>query len=179
MRTAIGNLPTAHPLGERLPAVYLDDDFATRLTSAFDEVLAPVLLTLDCFSGYLDPRIAPPDFLAWLGTWVALAVDEGWSGAQPRELVARAVELHRWRGTRRGLAEHVELLTGGDVTIEDSGGCDWSPVPGGPLPGTAPAHVTVRVSVADPGRVDQRLRAAIAELVPAHVTVTVEILARR
>jgi phage tail-like protein len=176
MRTGIDDLPTPHPIGERLPAVYLDDTFTLHFTAALDEVLAPVFVTLDCLAGYLDPQLAPADFLDWLASWVALPVDESWSQEQRRELVARAVELHRWRGTCRGLATHARLLTGGEVEAVDTGGCVSSDRPGGPLPGTAMAGVVVRVRVPDPGSVDQRrLQATVSEAVPAHVRVTVEI----
>lgn len=179
MRAAIPNLPTAHPIAERLPAVYLDDDFTTRFTQALDDVLAPVLLTLDCFAQYLDPRIAPEDFVGWLAEWVAFPVDERWSSGQRRELVAHAVELHRWRGTKRGLATHVRLLTGGDVEVLDSGVCAWTERAGGPVPGDGPPRVVVRARVPDPSTVDQRrLHETVVELVPAHVRVTVEVLPR-
>jgi phage tail-like protein len=176
MRTALANLPTPHPIGERLPAVYLDSDLTMRFTEALDGVLAPVFLTLDCFAQYLDPRLAPADFLGWLAEWVAFPVDEGWTEAQRRELVAHAVQLHRWRGTKRGLAEHVRLLTGGEVDVVDSGLCAWSDRAGGPVPGSGPPQVLVRVQVADTSTVDQRwLHRAVVELVPAHVRVTVEL----
>lgn len=175
--TGIANLPTPHPIGERLPAVYLDDDFTQRFVAALDEVLAPVFLTLDSFPAYLDPRLAPEDFLPWLAGWVALTIDEGWAVQRRRELVAHAVELHRWRGTRRGLAAHVRLLTGGEVDIVDSGRCEWTDRPGEPVPGSGPPRVAVRVRVADPEAVDvAHLRAAVTEAVPAHVRVSVEIL---
>jgi phage tail-like protein len=177
MRKEIDGLPSPHPLGEQLPGVYLGDDLTMRLTAALDEVLAPVMLTLDCFAGYLDPRLAPPDFVEYLAGWVAFVVDESWGDAQRRELIARAVELHRWRGTSRGLSSHVELLTGGRVEVADSGSCTWSREPGGAVGGHSPAHVTIRVTVADPSTVDNRMRAAIAELVPAHVRTTVEVVA--
>ncbi|HEY0637168.1 MAG TPA: phage tail protein [Pseudonocardiaceae bacterium] len=176
MRTELSGLPTPHPIGERLPAVYQENDFVQEFTAALDEVLAPVFVTLDCFAGYLDPWLAPADFVDWLAGWVAVHPDEGRPLEQRRELVAGAVELHRWRGTRRGLLAHVRLLTGGDVELVDSGGCTHSDEPGGPLPGSAAATVTVRVRVADPAAVDQDLvRAAVAELVPAHITVEVEV----
>jgi len=177
MRLGLTRLPTPHPIGEQLPAVYAEDDFIQAFTAALDDVLAPVFATLDSFSAYLDPRLAPADFLDWLAHWVALDVDESWTPAQRRELITKAVELHRWRGTRRGLAEHVELLTGGIVDVTDSGGCVTPEQPGGPLPDPGRARVMVRVRVADPGRVNERrLRAAIAESVPAHVLVTIEVL---
>jgi hypothetical protein len=91
--------------------------------------------------------------------------------------VTRSVELHRWRGTQRGLAEHVRLLTGGAVEVTDSGGVVASPRPGAPLPDPGPPWVRVRVRVADPGRVDRRrLTATVVDAVPAHVRVTVEVL---
>jgi phage tail-like protein len=177
MRGESTALATAHPIGERLPAVYAEDDFAQRFTGALDHVLAPILTTLDCLDAYLDPRLTPDDVLDWLAGWVAFRLDEGWTGMQRRELVARAVELHRWRGTRRGLTEHVRLLTTGEVEVLDSGACALSEESGAPIPGTGPPSVTVRVRVDSPDAVDQRrLRAAVIEAVPAHVHVTVEVL---
>ncbi|MFI6099620.1 phage tail protein [Lentzea sp. NPDC051213] len=176
MRTAIDDLTSPHPLGERMPAVYVDDDFTQRFTQALDEVLAPVFTVLDCFAAYLDPRIAPADFVDWLAGWVALDLDENWSATQRRELVARAVRLHRFRGTRKGLAEHVWLLTGGRVDIADSGGVAVSARPGGPIPGSSPAHVLIRIRVTNPEAVDRaRITAAVRRMVPAHVATTIEV----
>ncbi|MGW6449147.1 phage tail protein [Lentzea sp. NPDC055074] len=176
MRAAVDDLVSPHPLGERMPAVYTDDDFTQRFTQALDEVLAPVFTVLDCLSAYLDPRLAPEDFVDWLAGWVALDLDENWSSAQRRELVARAVRLHRFRGTRRGLAEHVWLLTGGRVDIADSGGTATSATPDGPLPGRSPAHVLIRVRVEHPDAVDRaRITAAVRRMVPAHVATTIEV----
>ncbi|HEU4422529.1 MAG TPA: phage tail protein [Pilimelia sp.] len=174
MRTAIPDLPVAQPMGMSLPAVYLDDDFTQRLTQALDEVLAPVLLTLDCLSYYFDPRVCPADILEWIAGWVALTLDDTWTLEQRRALVANAVELHRWRGTRRGLADHVRLVTGVDVEVSESGGCTWSADSGGPLPGRPEPYVEVAVKQGQPVGVDDRwLRAMIADAVPAHVQVRV------
>lgn len=176
MRNAVDDLLSPHPLGERMPAVYTDDDFTQRFTQALDEVLAPIFTVLDCFAAYLDPRLAPEDFVDWLAGWVALDLDENWSATQRRELVARAVRLHRFRGTRRGLAEHVWLLTGGRVDIADSGGTATSTTPNGPVPGSSPAHVLVRVRVERPEAVDRaRITAAVRRMVPAHVATTIEV----
>jgi phage tail-like protein len=173
MRGALDGLPTAHPLEQRLPTVFRDDDFTVRFVGAFDEVLAPILSTLDCLADYLDPALAPPDFVAWLAGWVACDLDESWPVQRQRALVARAVDLHRWRGTPRGLAEQVRLFTGGEVTVTDSGGCVWSSSSGGALPGrTGPA---VRVTVLAAGVDEARLRAVVAGAVPAHVSCTVEV----
>jgi phage tail-like protein len=174
VRTGIADLPTAHPMGLRLPAVYVDDDFTQRLTQALDEVLAPVLLTLDCLAYYLDPETAPPDVLAWLAGWVALALDDAWTVERRRRLVANAVDLHRWRGTKRGLAAHVRLLTGGEVDVVDSGGCTWSAQAQGPLPGSARPWVEVQITGGRLAGADDRwLRAVVAEALPAHVPVRI------
>ena len=175
MRAAIASLPVAQPMGMSLPAVYLDDDFTQRLTQALDEVLAPVMLTLDCLAYYFDPKIAPADLVEWIAGWVALTLDDTWTLEQRRALVANAVELHRWRGTRRGLADHVRLVTGGDVEVHDSGGCTWSAESGGTLPGQSEPYVEIAVRRGRPADVDARwLRAVVAEAVPAHVPVRIE-----
>ena len=178
MRIGVPSLPTPYPIGDQLPAIYLQDDFTQRFTEALDAVLAPVFATLDSFAGYLDPTLAPPDFLDWLAGWVALDLDDSWTPVQRRALVANAVELHRRRGTRRGLAAHVRLISGGHVEITDSGGCSSSDRPSAPLPGSSPAQVGVRVRVPDPSTVDlRRLHAAVVEAVPAHVRVSIEVVA--
>jgi hypothetical protein len=48
MRGTVPGLASPHPLGGTLPALYADDSFAQRLCDGLDEVLAPVLATLDC-----------------------------------------------------------------------------------------------------------------------------------
>lgn len=177
MRSTVAGLATPHPIGESLPALYQEDEFAQRFVGALDEVLAPVFAVLDCLDAYLDPWLAPPDFLDWLADWVALTLDEGWTVTQRRELVAHAVTLHRGRGTVQGLATHLGVITGGTVEIEESGGCVHSGQSGGVLPGSATPRLHVRVRVADPAGVDpRRLDTLVAEIKPAHLPHTVEIV---
>lgn len=177
MRTEIAKLLSPRPLGERLPAVYVEDEFTQKFTAALDDVLAPVFVVLDCFTAYLDPMLAPDDFVDWLAEWVALDIDHGWSDRQRRELVRHAVTLHRLRGTRKGLVHQVQLLVHGDVQVTDTGGCVWSERPGAPLPGSAPARVTVRVRVPDPAAVDVTLlTTVVGRAVPAHVDATIEVI---
>lgn len=177
MRGLVPGLHSPHPIGQRLPALYVDDDFTQRFVAALDDVLAPIFATLDCLTVYWDPQLAPEDFLDWLAGWVGLALDESWSVRRRRELVAKAVELHRWRGTRRGLTEHVQLVTGGDVEIVESGATSWSGHPDQPLPGSDRPGMHVRVRVADPTTVDlRRLDALVAGAKPAHLPHTVEVL---
>src|SRR5215211_4675414 len=177
MRATVAGLVTPHPISERLPALYQEDEFALRFVGALDEVLAPVFSVLDCLDSYLDPWLAPPDFVDWLADWVALTLDEGWTVAQRRELVAHAVTLHRGRGTTAGLARHITVVTGGEVEIEESGACAFSERPGGTLPGSDSPRLHVRVRVADPSALDvRRLDTLVAEVKPAHLPHTIEIV---
>ncbi|HET9519845.1 MAG TPA: phage tail protein [Candidatus Limnocylindrales bacterium] len=179
MRGTIPGLASPHPLGPALPALYQDDDFAQAMLSALDEVLAPVVNTLDNLDSYFDPHLTPDDFLTWIGSWVGIAIDETWSMERRREVVARAVELYRLRGTAAGLGQQVEIYTGGSVEIVENGGTAWSIDPGGELPGSPKPLLVVRVRVDDPKSIDPlRLDALVAAAKPAHVEHRVEIMKR-
>ncbi|MFI8320105.1 phage tail protein [Streptomyces sp. NPDC085529] len=177
MRTDVPGLPSPHPLLDLLPAVYLEHDFLARFLAALDEVLAPVLLSMDNLPAHLDPRTAPEDFLDWLAGWVAVTPHEDSPADRRRAAVLGAVDRHRSRGTLHGLAEALRLETGGaPVAIEESGGTVWSPTPGAPLPGTRRPWVTVRLAPPDPDRVNRaRLEELIAAELPAHVGFTLEL----
>ncbi|CAG6392895.1 phage tail protein [Streptomyces cocklensis] len=177
MRSAIPGLPSPHPLIDRLPAVYQEQDFLHRFLAALDEVVAPDLLVLDNLDAHLSTGTAPADFLAWLGQWAAVQQDQERPEALRREVIAAAVGQHRIRGTRRGLVQAVRRATGTEPEIRENGGTAWSPRPGTALPGTPGARVTVRLLVADPAQIDRAaLDTLVASEVPAHVTYRIEIL---
>jgi len=134
-----------HPLGATLPGLYADDSFAQRLCGGLDEVLAPAIAVLDCFPAYLDPRTAPPDLLDWLASWMGLVGAGKLPLRRRRALVARAAELHAWRGTVHAVRELVQLATGHPAELEESGGTGWSRDAGTPLPGRAHPELVVRV----------------------------------
>jgi phage tail-like protein len=176
MRGGGTGLASPHPLGPALPAIYQEDEFGQRMLDALDEVVAPIYSTLDNFEAYLDPWLAPDDFLAWLAAWVGIAIDERWDEARRRQVVARAVELYGRRGTATGLAGQVEIQTGGRVEIVENGATAWSVDPGGDLPGSPDPMVVVRVTVPNPSTVDTaRLDALVAAAKPAHVMHRIEI----
>ncbi|MGY2746740.1 phage tail protein I [Pseudarthrobacter sp. O4] len=179
MRGMVPGLSSAVPLGVRLPAVLQEDAFLQRFLLAFDDALAPVFTTLDGLASYLDPRLAPEDFLDWLAEWVGVRLDESWSAARRRDVVAHAATIHRRRGTVPGLADAVKLAVGGvvDVEVADSGGAAWSSSPGAELPGRADAMLHIRVSAAAREDVDlRRLEGIINSVKPAHVPHTLEIV---
>ncbi|MGH9070022.1 MAG: phage tail protein, partial [Acidimicrobiales bacterium] len=145
---------------------------------ALDQVLAPVLSTLDCFPAYLDPALAPSDFAAWLATWVGVALDENWPLERQRHVIVRAVELYSLRGTRKGIEELVALYAGVRPEVTDSGGVITSIAPGLDMPGDIAPWVKVRLVVSDPVSVDaRRVGALVAAVKPAHVRHLVEVVA--
>ncbi|MET7500327.1 phage tail protein I [Streptomyces microflavus] len=177
-RAAVPGLPSRYPIGELLPALYADDDLAQRFTAGLDTVLAPVLSTLDNLPAYFDPALAPADFLPWLATWVGVDIDRAWPQELQRAVVARAVELHRWRGTRRGLVEHLRLCFGVHADVRDGGGVAWSPGPGTELPPAPTGELLVRIWPVAPGAtVDaSRVLDVVSASCPVHLTCRVEIL---
>ena len=172
-RAALPEVPSRHPLGAMLPALYAGDDFALRFTAGLDAVLSAVLSTLDNLSAYLDPALAPGDFLAWLSSWVAAGLDPAWPLPLRRAVVRRAVELHRRRGTARGLVERLELSLGVRAEVLDGPGARWSATPDTALPAASADAVVVRVR--GPVELD-RVEALVASVCPVHVTCVVEML---
>ncbi|MFE7133872.1 phage tail protein [Streptomyces sp. NPDC057638] len=176
-RAAVPGLASRHPIGALLPDLYAEDDLAQRFTAGLDTVLAPVLSVLDNLPAYFDPRLAPPDFLVWLASWVGAELDPEWPPELRRAVVGRAVELHRWRGTRHGLAERLWLCLGLRAEISDGGGTSWSTSAGSVPPGAPTGEVVVRVWSGGGARVD---REQVLDLVrmstPVHLNCRVEIL---
>jgi len=177
MRADIPGLASPHPLIDRLPAVYQEQDFLHRFLGALDEVLAPVLLVLDNLPAHLTAATAPDDFLTWLGRWAAVDTDPRHPETRRRHAIAAAVGQHRIRGTRAGLAAAVLAATGVEPEIAENGATAVSPAPGTALPGSPGPWVTVRVRVPEPERFDRAaLEKLVAAEVPAHVAHRVEIL---
>lgn len=177
MRGTISGIESPTPFGPMLPAIYQEDDFSMRFVAGFDDVLAPVLLVLDCLIDYFDPALTPTDFLEWLAGWVGIEVDEAWATERRRAAVATAVEMYRMRGTISGLRANLEVLSGGQVEITDSGGVSYSTSPMGDMPGQDSPRLAVRVTVPD---ADERTTKAIDSIVatakPAHVVHRVEVV---
>lgn len=170
MRAMVSGLPTPFPLGALLPSVLQEDPTAMRLTAAMDDVLAPVVATLDCLTSYVDPCLAPPDFVEWLGDWVGETIDENWSIERQRAVIANAVELNRFQGTVGAMRRYLEATTGLRVEVVDSGGVVCGATPDTDPPGEESPHVVVRVVADDGGTVDVETVDAVVRLhKPAHV----------
>ncbi len=180
-RGTVEGLATPYPLATLTPGVFQEDELVVRLTTALDEVVAPAISVVDCLDAYVDPMLAPADFVDWLAEWVGALLDDHWSDEQRRAFVLNASQLHRLRGTVEGVRELVELATHGDVEILEQGGVRWSTSPSSPAGDAAaePSVLLIRVAVDKPA--DLRL-ASLEELVesakPAHVPHQIEVTQR-
>jgi phage tail-like protein len=178
-RGTVAGLGVSRPILRQLPAIYQDHLFLEQFTAGLDDVTASAHAVLDCLHAYIDPSVAPGDFVQWLGDWVGLQLDEDWSLERRRRIVAAAVEMFAKRGTVAGLRHEIQLYTDGTATIEDPGGTFTSSVPGATFD-----HVThhrdrtlrVTVDVADGASVNWNgLQELIRNAIPAHLPVEVEL----
>lgn len=164
--------PIRFPIASFLPAMLQADDFCVRFTQGLDPVLAPAVTTIDNVDTYVDPWLAPPDYLDWLASWFGLELDATWPEERRRSLIANALELGRWRGTVIGLALLIELYTGSAGEVDDGGGVAVSDDPDALLPGESRDSVTIRY--ADAGDIQRdRLVRVVRDVVPAHLSLDV------
>jgi phage tail-like protein len=168
-----------------LPALYREDDFTCRFLSIFEEILSPIEKTIDTASYYFDPEMTPSSFISWLSSWVGMVIDERWPEEKKRQLIKSAIDLYRWRGTRRGLSEHIRLVTGyvpeivegvqnsgKDVLVESQSGENQNETKD-----VMKAHcfaVTLRINKKDVIDADI-IRAVIEAQKPAHTSYTLKI----
>lgn len=100
-----------------LPQVFQKADrdgghFLREFLWIFDHLSADLQRKLDRVNLYFDPREAPPEFLDWLASWVALTLDQAWPEERKRKLIRKAIEIYEWRGTVRGLKLFLSIFTG-------------------------------------------------------------------
>ncbi len=102
-----------------LPGLYQDDSFTQRFLMIFESVLGPIDRTIAALPLFTEPEMTPEEFLPWLAQWVALTLDHSWPVDRQRAMIAHAVEIYRWRGTRRGLKLHIQCYTGHEPIIQE------------------------------------------------------------
>lgn len=163
-----------------LPAIYQEADVVSRFLAIFEQAFEPAVQTLDAMWAHLDPLTAPQALLPFLGYWVAFPLDARWSVVRQRRLIRNALELYRWRGTRRGLRLYLHLYT--DLPLDDhlpresdkhisitelfSDGFVLSGSHIGQeamLGGGRPYHFSVRLRQTHPGQVDEAFVRSIIE----------------
>jgi phage tail-like protein len=95
-----------------LPAIYRETDFVGRFLKIFEQSFEPAVQTLDNLWAYLDPLTAPRSLIPFLSHWVAWPLQDPISLDRQRFLIKHALDIYRWRGTRRGLRFYLHLATG-------------------------------------------------------------------
>ncbi|MFF4282785.1 hypothetical protein ACFY0Z_28905 [Streptomyces kronopolitis] len=169
-----------------LPESYREGDFADRFIAGFDDVLAPLIETLDCLAAYFGPRTAPADFLEWMLSWTGTQLPDAVDVTGRRNAMLLGQRLHGLRGTRAGLELLAREVLHSTVQITESGGTFRSQRPeewrsagdnGTSLPW---ADVRLRLSSAGAARFADRgedIDALIREWIPAHITSWVSVSA--
>ena len=110
-----------------LPAIYQESDFGMRFIGALEELLDPIVGVLDALPAHFNPDHAPRDILNLLAAWLGADLDESQDAKHQREMVRRAADLGRKRGTVSGLELALELsFPDVPLRIEDQGGVRWS-----------------------------------------------------
>lgn len=97
---------------EFLPAIYREIDLMGRLLKVFEDAFEPAVHSLNSLWAYLDPITAPETLLPFLSYWVGWSMIPGIDICRQRYLIRNAIELYRWRGTKRGLRFYLHLYTG-------------------------------------------------------------------
>ncbi|MEL6247525.1 MAG: phage tail protein [Cyanobacteria bacterium J06648_16] len=95
-----------------LPDLYRNVDFVGRFLKIFETTFEPTTDILDHLWAYLDPLTAPQSMLPFLAHWVGWSFRGPLSLTQQRALIRYAMEIYRWRGTRRGLRFYLHLASG-------------------------------------------------------------------
>jgi phage tail-like protein len=95
-----------------LPAIYQEIDFVGRFLRIFEESFEPTVQTIDTLWAYLDPLTAPEAMLPFLAHWIGWESNGCLTLEKQRLLIRHAMEIYRWRGTRRGLRFYLHLATG-------------------------------------------------------------------
>lgn len=100
-----------------VPEIYQDVDFIGRFLKIFEQAFEPTVQSLDALWAYLDPLMTPETLLPFLAHWVGWQLNPALSLQRQRYLIRQAMEIYRWRGTRRGLRFYLHLFT--DLPLDD------------------------------------------------------------
>lgn len=167
------------PLSMHVPAMLSDDPMIVAFLDALDEVWAPAISTLDCFDAYLDPHLAPPDMVAYLGSWIRALTADARDEAELRHDVATGFRTAEWSGTATGLHDRLVPREAGHLEIRDPGGIHTSTVATDPHEWEEPDDRTVTLIVTDlkqaSARSVEQLRNIVRDLVPAHVPIDLQV----
>jgi phage tail-like protein len=160
-----------------LPAIYQEGDFGMRFVGALENLLDPVVGTLDSLPAHFSGDLANRRTLSLLAAWLGVELDESWPEDRQRELVRRASELARRRGTRAGLELALQIAFPDlPLRVEDDGGVVYGTDPAG-LPPAAPPRFVVYCDL--PLEEPAGLARMIEVMKPVHVQYRLRIRSQR
>jgi phage tail-like protein len=149
----------------QLPVGMAEDDFLFRYVTIFQRVSDTVVHQIDTLPHMFDPTVAPEPMVQLMANWLGVGwLDSSLDGRLQREIVLQYAQLIQWRGTKRGLQQLLELLSGAPAQVRDSGGV----FPEGESP-AAPPHVRLDIESTGWNSADDLVRIIRDEL-PATVT---------
>ncbi|MBC8009095.1 MAG: phage tail protein [Burkholderiales bacterium] len=90
-------------------------DFLGRFLANFEGVLTPIEDDIAASWLLTDPERTPDAGIDWLGSWIGVAFEPWYPAAQRRLHLQKAPELHRRRGTLRGVRLALDIATAGGV----------------------------------------------------------------
>ncbi|MFD2331948.1 phage tail protein [Cohnella sp. GCM10020058] len=99
-----------------LPAVYQQETggrgFLERYLALFGTLFDEMEERIDGMARQFDRETVGGGQLRWLASWLGLDTNEYWSDDAIRRLIRAAPDMYRYRGTRRGIEQAIETLTG-------------------------------------------------------------------
>ena len=156
-------LPGIYMEGPRLymegPGIYMEgrgdeEAFAMRFMAALEEILDPIVASIDLLPAHLDLRIAPDWIVIMVGQWLGLDFDRALDADARRRLALDARSIALRRGTPAGirdvLARAFPNVKG--LEVKDSGGVTYAENQAPPpLPEHGPAiSITFAAGVPEP-----------------------------
>lgn len=118
-----------------LPAIYDEDEFTGRYLLIFESLMAPIIWYIDHFDFFLDPNLAPTEWLQWIAGWFDLLLVPQLPIERQRMIVNQVGWLFLRRGTKAGLERLLELYFGVTPLITESR--------------SEPGHFHVRLALSD------------------------------
>lgn len=120
LRSLRAEYPT-HDYLRKMPRAFSRDEqmasFLQRYLALFAGFFEDLEGKADARQALIDARSAPAEILPWLASFLGLVLDERWSIAIRRALIAEAMWLFRFRGTLPGLSRFLEIYTGVKVIL--------------------------------------------------------------
>jgi phage tail-like protein len=185
VRMATGPLETPAVASERaylrngLPALYQENDFGMRFVGALETLLDPIVAILDALPAHFNPDHAPSDVLRLLAAWLGVDLDESQPLRHQREMVRRAAELGRRRGTVGGLELALQLaFPDVPLRVEDTGGVRYGS-PDAAAAEPPPASFIVYCDTPVPEETQAAIAHCIERFKPVHTSYRLRVKAAR